>query len=241
VSFPVPGWFDRLASRAIPVRLVFRYVAALFMLSVGFVLISVFVLKSPEKLLGESGFFEVGSVVFLGLLALTAVIAAIRTSGPKTRIVSAWFGWVACLAALRELDLHTLLNPKFMGEWGVRYRIDWWLSGSVPITLKLLWSGVLGFALFFTIYPAWKNRKQLWRLWLSYPVSTVLVSAGAMFMAAGVFIDDPLRNVTVVSKQTKSLIEEGVEWFGAGLFCVGATVLLRAHAREERESSTQFS
>lgn len=53
---------------------------------------------------------------------------------------------ITAVAAAREMDAHVLLNPETIGEFGVRYRIDWWLDGDVSFLRKLTWAAIAALA-----------------------------------------------------------------------------------------------
>jgi hypothetical protein len=200
---------------------------ALLLASVGVGTLAVVeVAEAPGVLLGEDGFFEVGSVVVYAVLSLMCVGCALRVERREGRLAAAWLAWMALLACLRELDAHVVLNPAYLGEWGVRYRMDWWLRDSTPLGLKLSWLAVFVGVAAFTFYPIWRLRREFLAVLRTRPVSTVCIPTGILLLGLGVFIDDPLRNVTVVSKQTKSLLEESAEFCGAALLGVGSIALL---------------
>lgn len=87
----------------------------------------------------EGGVLELTQAAILGTAVPWAAVAALRLPPGRYR---AWGGvlmFVALGAYAREADFHTVLNPQYLGEWGLRYRADWWLNGQVSLWLKLGW------------------------------------------------------------------------------------------------------
>ena len=207
-------------------------VAALVTFFAGLTYLVGWVLGHSAPLLGEDGLFEVGSFGVWSVLAAVCGVAAYRTTRREGRYLSGWIGWVAALLAVRELDAHVHLNPQTLGEYGVRYRIDWWLNGEVSLMLKLGWLALGSVFLWLTIYPAWSARRMMLRLWQDRPVSFICIPAGVLLLAAGYVMDDLLRGHTFDDKVIRSLVEEGMEFVGAGLIAIGSLVMVVAGVKE---------
>ncbi|MFG0305086.1 MAG: hypothetical protein ACF8Q5_02590 [Phycisphaerales bacterium JB040] len=186
---------------------------------------------SPEMLravYSEGGFIELAQQGVWSASALCAGLLFWRERGPHGhRMVTLWLGVLAVLFLLRELDLHESLNPEVLGDWGVRYRIDWWLDGSVAWWLKGLWAGVgvlVGAAVVVPLVLAGGIRgmphKDSARL--------RLLAGAAVCLGMGFVFDDLLRHV-ITNEAVKQTCEEGWELAGAVLY-LGA-VLAGAHAR----------
>jgi hypothetical protein len=175
--------------------------------------------------------------VSLGFWILSCCLAlalAIRSSCLTSRHMALWTGWVAVLAALRELDLQVWLNPQHLGALGVRYRLDWWMSGKVSLWLRLGWA--LGFLAvgFLAIYWPVKHRRLLWRLAREGELFTGLLVLAVGFLCIGYVMDDILRPVRFASAGTKQLIEETSEMIGAGLYCLGMVFQWRMTLRANK-------
>lgn len=199
-------------------------------ISVAVALVSAW-LQGGDLLFREHGVLEVVSLGFWMLSGLLGFALATRSTGPASRLMAAWTGWMSVLAALRELDLHGWLNPQHLGALGVRYRLDWWLNGDVSIWLRLGWAAAFLTVSVFALYPPVKLRRVLWRLVREGDAFTGLLVLAMGFLALGFVIDDLLRPVRFVSAETKRLIEETSETIGAGLFCVGVGLLWRKPIR----------
>jgi hypothetical protein len=172
--------------------------------------------NGPEEVVQAGLWFAAAAV------SLSAVLAGGRPWNDRLGV--AWLGALALTAGARELDLHTKLNPETLGEWGVRYRMDWWLDFSVPLSVKLLWSAIflgMGAAI---IGPAAVLRPPLGKaLRRGDPVAVLLAMAG-MGVIAGFVADDLLRGV--FAHHGSQAAEEALELCGVSLF-LGAAIVAR--------------
>lgn len=178
---------------------------------------------SPESdaLYREDGVLEDITVGLWFLSVLMALGTAIKFSNSGTRLMAIWTGWLALLAALRELDLHIWLNPKHLGEYGVRYRIDWWLSTEVSVWLRLGWLLFFVVVIGLAVYPPLRMWKRLLGLWLRGDSLMGFLWVAVLFLLGGFVIDDILRPVQFVELGTKQLCEETSETIGALLYFIG--------------------
>jgi hypothetical protein len=183
------------------------------------VAITAVLLPTGNSLHDEDGPLETLSILFWVTSLLISFGTACRPFGPASRFMAMWTGWIAVLAALRELDLHIRLNPKHLGSLGVRYRLDWWLSGEVNPWLKLGWATLFLTAFLLLFYPPLKLRGVLMRLLRQGDPLVGLIVLSTVFLGGGFVIDDLLRPVQFVSLPVKQLVEETSELIGAVLFC----------------------
>lgn len=153
----------------------------------------------------------------------------------RERVFGAWLAMMCVLAALRELDSHIFLNPEFLGSWGVRYRLDWWISLDAPVLPRMFWAivGVLFLCAvivpFLRIAPKHvlllKSRDRAWWMFL---ISGVALGLGWLF-------DDVLgRNLFMHPVYTQAL-EETAELVGAAAFFV-AVLSMRKLSLTTREN-----
>lgn len=168
----------------------------------------------------------IGAALFALILALPQ-----RTFADRAAMVTV--GIAAAAAAAREIDAHVLLNPETIGDFGVRYRIDWWLDGSVSPLRKLAWAAialaVAGVVVTATIaahfHPilALKRRSR----------AVIYFAAAAVCMALGFTFDDLLRNrIPLAAAQAA---EESVEVL-APLFYLAAANHLAVSALAGRRA-----
>jgi|GEM_PF-1755418 hypothetical protein len=194
------------------------------------------ILPKGDLLYRENGILEDASIVFWICSCIVSFAAAIRFPARSSRLISIWTGWISALAAMRELDLHIWLNPKKLGAYGVRYRIDWWLDGNVSFWLKLGWATLFVLAFYLTFNAPLKLRASLFKLLRRGDAFLGAFAAAIVFLMFGFVIDDILRPVQVIPLGTKQLFEETSEMIGAILFLF-AILLHWRHPLNVRESS----
>lgn len=166
---------------------------------------------------------EVGLWIVIALASLTVCV-----THPKRRgvLLGMWLGVLACLATLREMDLHVLLNPgniHYLGlepDQAVRFRLDWWTDSQTSIALRAAWAAVLGSvglaaALPFALagYP-WPRRL------LNFDRFAWFVSAGLGLLVLAYVGDDLLANGRV-----PELAEELIEVSGQVLLLIAVVLL----------------
>jgi hypothetical protein len=95
---------------------------------------------------------------FWAVAIIFSLATIYRQRERNDRLLAMCLGTAALLAGLRELDLHHALGPDVLGDYGMRFRIAWWLDGDVNFALKVGW--LIVFALLGTLlaYPLWKVR-----------------------------------------------------------------------------------
>lgn len=87
----------------------------------------------------EGGLAESLQAGLLLVTALSSIYVAARLTDVRCRNTTLLLGVLAVLALFRELDLHVLINPEHLGRLGVRFRLDWWLSGRTDALVKAIW------------------------------------------------------------------------------------------------------
>lgn len=172
----------------------------------------------------ENGVVETLQIVVWGVSALIAAHLAFRRRPLRDRVFGGWLAVVAALAVMRELDAHTMLNPETLGDWGVRYRIDWWLSGSAPVPARVLWVLVGAVVIGAAVAPFVWVRPKFVQLLRARDRAWLLFAAGAASVIGGYACDDLLgRDQFLPSAVTKS-IEESLELLGVTLFALGVAL-----------------
>ncbi|TVQ61111.1 MAG: hypothetical protein EA378_09685 [Phycisphaerales bacterium] len=179
-----------------------------------------------SEMVAESGPVESMQLAAWILSACVALVVLIRRRRPRERLFAGWLGLVSLLAAFREVDGHILLNPETLGAWGVRYRIDWWLSLDAPVLPRLLWAAGGAVILFGLVVPAIKVAPRwcvltrgLDRAWWLFGASV-----GALFV--GYACDDLIGRGLLVDPVYTKIIEESFELIGAAVFLLGVALML---------------
>ncbi len=184
-----------------------------------------------SRLTHEDGLFEVSQVVLWGVCSVLGVVMGLALVGRlrvvRDRVFGLWLALVSALIVAREVDAHVLLNPETLGELGVRYRIDWWLSGETSVVLRVVWAVVFvaaGAALFV---PAWwvsPRHKALLlgrdRAWWCFFASGVLIGLGWL-------MDDILGRGQFVPPIYTQAMEETFELLAPMAFAAAMVLLLR--------------
>ncbi|MGP1273395.1 MAG: hypothetical protein ACTS22_08665 [Phycisphaerales bacterium] len=180
-------------------------------------------------LVEEGGPVERAQIALWTAAAVTAALLSLGAPlGRGVRGLLALLAVLSLAAAAREFDAHIYLNPETLGDLGVRYRIDWWLDGSVSLGLKLGWAIVAVAILAALLAPAWLGRRAVLDMVRARPAAFWCFVASAAALAAGFAVDDLLRNR--IDLQLGHLIEEGVELLGP-IFYLAGTMCLVAGAR----------
>ena len=97
----------------------------------------------PHALVREYGPLElIQAGCWWGAAAVAFFSSGFGRHGLRGRALLGWLGVVSALAFAREFDMHESLNPETLGDWGVRYRVDWWIDASVPLTIKAFWAAI---------------------------------------------------------------------------------------------------
>ena len=196
-----------------------------------------YVLSSdPTRLHAEDGPIEWLSFGCWAAGVVMCFLAFSRHSGRSDRLLFWWFFLICALAAARELDEQVLLNPQYLGQWGVHYKTRWFLSPEVDIRLKLFWFSV--FLIFggIIISPLIVLRKSILRLIRSGDVAAGLFLLSAIGLATGFVFDDILRKTTFLGGDLRQAIEEIAELLGAAYFLIGLCSLLWKPPSERKGS-----
>ncbi len=188
-----------------------------------------------QNLIAENGPVETAQMSLWVCSSLLALGVFLYRKRPRERLYAGWLGLVSALAAFREADGHILLNPEVLGSWGVRYRIDWWLSLDAPVLPRVMWA-VVGIVIAVGLvaplvkaspraFLLIKGRDRAW--WL------FAIAAAALFV--GYACDDLVGRGQFVAPIYSQSAEELSELVGALLFllAIGLTVRLSLSTREK--------
>ncbi len=190
------------------------------------------IIQKPDMLYKEFGPLENLSVALWLLSAFAAAAAYRRWPSRTDRLVSFWIALTACLAALREVDAHFLLNPVVIGQFGIRFRIDWLLDPHVHILHKLTCIVVALIILGAILAPPFLMRTRFWRLLRTGDASIGMLVVATVCLGMGFVMDDLLRYTPLMTKSTRMLIEESSECLGAVAFLACSLLLLRVPISE---------
>lgn len=158
---------------------------------------------------------------------IISAIALAKWRDRTTRLMDFWLLMVACAAAARELDLHLLLRPgSALGDFGMRYRIDWWMSAEHPLWLKLAWF-MINIALLasFALPPLLVRAPGVRLLRAGDGASWTFVFA-LVFLGIGYASDDLVGRGQFIEPLHSRWIEETSEGLGALLFMISAAISL---------------
>lgn len=194
-----------------------RWVWAVWAVLPTLALLPLAIMSRDMTVFGESGVIEFQQAGLLLLAALVSLVVAGRLNDRQCRNSTLLLGVLAALALGREQDLHVLLNPEYLGEWGLRFRMDWWFNAEVPFSYKAPWIAAIGVAAAVMCTLAWRSRGPIdWR----FARPRLMALTGVMY-ATGFVCDDLLRNV--VELAITQTIEESAELVGAAAL-LGATL-----------------
>ena len=199
-------------------------------LSIAYVLSS-----APARLHAEDGIIEWLSFGCWIPSALICILALVRHDSRDDRLMFRFFFLICVLAAARELDAQVLLNPRYLGRFGVHYKTRWFLSSEVSIYLRLFWFTlflVLGRIIFS---PLIVLRKPLLRLIRSGDAAAGLFLLSAIALATGFVFDDTLRKTTLLDRDIRQAVEEIAELLGTIYFLIGISSLFSKPLSERRE------
>lgn len=185
------------------------------------------IVQIPDMLYREFGPLENMSVALWLLSAFAAAAAYRRWTSRTDRLVSFWIALTACLAALREVDAHTLLNPVVIGRFGIRFRIDWLLDPQVHILHKLTCIGLALIILGAILGPPIFMRSRCFRLFRTGDAGIGMLVVATACLGMGFVMDDLLRFTPLITKSTRMLIEESSECLGAFAFLACSLLLLK--------------
>lgn len=175
------------------------------------------------EMLREGGPVERLQIVGWGAAAWVGWFGGGRLRSVQTRLWLVGMGMVASAALARELDLHIALNPETIGAWGVRYRIDWWTDGGVPIGAKLGWGAFFACATVALFGPLMGSHLPWSRRFRGGWVVNALLGLAVAGLFLGWAADDIFRDAVRGVKPVALAVEESVELMGAWAYfaCVG--------------------
>lgn len=158
------------------------------------------------------------------------VLAALRVRSGRSVLLVFWLGLVCALMALRELDLHAVINPPNMPllgldpEHGVRFRIDWWIGAETPAGVRIAWAAIGFILLAAIVLPFAVCRFPWYRKLRGRNRFAWLVVASLGLMAGGYVIDDLVAR-TLTDPRLAEAIEESLELSGQILLAATAALL----------------
>ena len=199
--------------------------------------------SAPAGLYSEGGVLETLSVIFWIGALLLCLLALFRWHDRVDQRIFKWLCLICFLSAARELDAHVLLNPIYFGQYGVRYRIDWFFSNKfeVSILLKLMWGAIFIVVLAFLFAPLFIWRKPMIRLIRNGDTAAGLFLFGITALAIGFIFDDILRGTHFMSGNLRRAIEETSEMLGAIFFFGGISCLLWKPPSQHFSSRSEYN
>ncbi|MFG0285582.1 MAG: hypothetical protein ACF8R7_14285 [Phycisphaerales bacterium JB039] len=187
-----------------------------------------------ENLFVEGSWAEIAQQIVWVAGACWAWWRIPRVAG-RDRWMVFWLAVMASLAAAREQDLQKYLNPKRFGDYGVHFKINWWLDGSVPLWLKAGWA-LVGLILVAAVtVPLLRARPRLVLLTLGLDRAVWLFGAGGALLVVGYGADDLFGRGQVMSLTASEVLEETCELIGA-LLIVWSIALTARVGLDEREA-----
>ncbi|MEM9065802.1 MAG: hypothetical protein AAGB51_09970 [Planctomycetota bacterium] len=193
----------------------------------------------PHWLVREYGPVELAQAGAWWVSAAVALFSAgLGRHGLRGRALLGWLGVLSVLAFAREFDMHESLNPEVLGDWGVRYRADWWLDAATPVAVKLLWASAALFLVVGVFMPLLIARPHPLRQLLVGHPATVVLGLAVAAMAMGYVMDDLLGRDQFIPWTMTEGIEESFELIGAVLWFAGILLAVRSpmlviHRRRE--------
>lgn len=192
----------------------------------------------PSRIYAEGGPIEWLSFGFWIAAMLICCLALSRQCKQIDRQIFWWICLICFLAAARELDAQVLLNPKYLGQFGVHYKTRWFLSPEVNIFLKLFW-----FSLFLMlggniIFPLIAQRKLIIQQIRNGDVAAGFFLLGVIGLTIGFIFDDILRKTTFLDRDLRQSMEETAEMLGAAFFLIGTGLFLWKPFSERTEVMT---
>lgn len=225
---------DRVAFSDRPASSTSRFVVALALLALAFILLVAIIARPGmdlDAVIAERHVRVEAIQAWLWvIIAAVAALGCLRQTRRRGLLLLCWLAIAAVLGGLRELDLHVVLNPEnihLLGlkeEQAVHFGTRWWFGSETPMGLRLSWglvfllAGALALGPFILARYPWP--RQL-RCGARFPW---LVTLGFLLLLCGFLIDDvgrPLRKAGV----KLSLAEEVIELVGQ-LLLFASVVLL---------------
>lgn len=191
-------------------------------------LTSVLLLKGLQPAHEEGGVLELTQASVLGVAVLLGAVGTVRLPPGSGRAWGFMLTLFALAAYAREADAHIVLNPRYLDEWGMRYRIDWWFDGQVSPAVKLGWLVVM---LVPGVAGVWLVRASgvhpLEALRRRSPLAMAVLGCLALY-ALGYALDDLLGRGRFVPTWMSMAVEEASELGAACLVLTVCGVGLRA-------------
>lgn len=176
----------------------------------------------------EHGPVESTQFVLWIVCALLAFDLAVRRTRPRERLFSAWLCFGSAIAAMREMDMHIFLNPEYLGDWGVRYRLDWWISAEAPILPRLMWAAIGAAFVFAMLWPLLRTAPRMLTLLRAGDRAFRAFVIAVCAFAVGYACDDLFGRGMFVPDVYSQALEETAELVGVAFVLLGMTDL---HAR----------
>lgn len=214
---PPPLGFRRFAPPALAVGVLLTAAAV----------VSYFFFPVPLEIGAPEGPVEASQLVMWIASTAAGIAACLRAPSVRDRMDAAWLAIIALAATFRELDAHIYLNPETLGDWGVRYRIDWWLSAEAPLLPRVCWALAGIVAICLLLLPPLVVRAPTLRLLRAGDAAACLFLTAVGLLGLGYITDDVLRHSPLASKENLWRIEELFELLGAAAFLGSAVVTLR--------------
>lgn len=183
----------------------------------------------PIQVHAENGPLEIAQAGTWTVAAGLGAWAAVRRGNMRNRPLLLWLALLAILAAARELDLHQYANPRQIGQFGVRFRLDWWTHDTTSWWLKGAWllTGSVLIAL-MAVPPLLLRWPIVHAARAGHAWAGLLLLAVAC-MGAGYVSDDVLRHAGL-DRETLQGIEETLETLGAAAFLACVVLVACRHA-----------
>lgn len=177
-----------------------------------------------DRATAESGPAENAQVGLWCLSVIGAMASALQAGPGRERWFCAWLAVMAALAAARELDTHFWLNPEYLGDWGVRYRVAWWLKRSTPVLPRVMWGGIGLLAAASVSVLLLKSRPHMVNALRRGDPMAWSFAAAVLALGIGYAADDLLEPGRFVDPLTSRVVEESAETVGAACFLAGVAV-----------------
>lgn len=187
-------------------------------------------LDLPNAVAEDSVFVEPAQPILWLLTAAAATLATLTQSTRRGVLLALWLAVIAAAAALRELDLHVLLNPdnarliNIHPDNAVRFRIDWWLEDG-PTNARIAWAIIFTAAASLAVLPFALARYPWPRKLLRRDPFATLTAAGLALMILAWLFDDILARIPGASTTLIRHAEEITELIAPLLILAAATLL----------------
>jgi len=187
-------------------------------------------LDLPNAVAEDSVFVEPAQPFLWLLTAAAATLATLTQSTRRGVLLALWLAVVAAAAALRELDLHVLLNPdnarliNIHPDNAVRFRIDWWLEDG-PAAARIIWAIIFTAAAALAVLPFALARYPWPKAILKRRPFAVLTATGLALMILAWLLDDILARIPGAGTAAIRHAEEITELIAPLLVLTAAAIL----------------